>query len=231
LKAVKGFTNTDSNERLTHLQIKNYSTYFSTALIRDHGLREGDVVSICSPNSVWFPVAMFGIMRAGGISALSSPGYTEDEMVHVLKTVGCRFVMVSMSALEVVKRAAKKLEINEKRIFIMGGQTKGSKSMRDLLDVGRRYGEADQVKPSKLPAGKLNSEVCAVLCFSSGTIGLPKAVGHLLFLQVHSQGSFGLTGGKGHGITSKHHSTKSPADPDDIRRSSDDSGIASILPQ
>jgi acyl-CoA synthetase (AMP-forming)/AMP-acid ligase II len=173
---IKGFTNTATKERLTHQQIKDYSTYLSTALIREHGLREGDVVSICSPNSVWFPVGLFGVMRAGGIPALSSPGYTVDEMMHVLKTVGCKFIMTSVSALQVVQDAAKRLKIDENRIFILDGQVTGFKAIEDLLESGRRYGEEGQVKPAKLPGGLNNNEVCTVLCFSSGTTGLPKAV-------------------------------------------------------
>jgi 4-coumarate--CoA ligase len=173
---IKGFRNTQTNQRLAHLQVKDYSTWISTALARDHGLREGDVVSICSPNSVWYPVSVFAVMRAGGLSALSSPGYTENEMVHVLKTVGCRFIMTSISALEVVVKTAKRLGIDQKRIFLLDGQVEGFKSVLDLLDDGKRRGESQQVEPFKLPVGKSNREVCTILCFSSGTTGLPKAV-------------------------------------------------------
>lgn len=112
----------------------------------------------------------------GGVAALSSPGYMEDEMVHALKTVGCRFVMTSVAALEVVTKAARRLGIDERRIFILDGEANGFMSMGTLLDAGRRRGEAGQVRPWKLPAGMNSSEICAVLCFSSGTTGLPKAV-------------------------------------------------------
>lgn len=120
---------------------------------------------------------MFGVMRAGGISALSSPGYTEDEMMHVLKTVGCRFIITSVSGLRVVQDAARRLNIDENHIFILNGQVRGFKAIEDLLESGRRYGVDGQVRPAKLPSGLKNNEVCTMLCFSSGTTGLPKAVG------------------------------------------------------
>ena len=119
---------------------------------------------------------MFGVMRAGGIAALSSPVYTEDEMVHVLGTVKCKFIMTSTIALEVVQKAAKRLRIKNEAIIVLDGDVDGFQSLNRLIEVGRRFGRETQVKAFGLPAGKKNSEVCALLCFSSGTTGLPKAV-------------------------------------------------------
>jgi len=84
---------------------------------------------------------MFGVMRAGGISALSSPGYTEDEMVHVLGTVQCRFIFSSASALEVVKGAAGRLGIEQECIFILGGPPmEGFRTLGELLRMGGGMG-------------------------------------------------------------------------------------------
>ena len=49
-------------------------------------------------------------------------------------------------------------------------------TVKELIKMGESYGKDGQVRPSKIPAGKTNFDVCAFLSFSSGTTGLPKAV-------------------------------------------------------
>jgi 4-coumarate--CoA ligase len=123
-----------------------------------------------------FPVAMFGVMRAGGVASLSSPAYGVDEMVHVLRTVESRFVMCSSASLDIVRKAARVLRISEDRIFILDGEIAGFESVGSLVTAGEGFGEQSQVKAFQIPSGQGNSEICSLLCFSSGTTGLPKAV-------------------------------------------------------
>lgn len=51
-----------------------------------------------------------------------------------------------------------------------------STTIKDLLEIGKSYGESGQIPPFQLPKGKKNKDVCGFLSFSSGTTGLPKAV-------------------------------------------------------
>jgi len=120
-----------------------------------------------SENLQWFPAGMFGVMRAGGITALSSPAYGEDEMLHAIKTVKSKFIFASMSALSVVEKAADRLRIEQSRIFLLDGERPGFESIRTLIETGRRYGDNGQIKSFKFPPGTMNSKVCALLCFSS----------------------------------------------------------------
>lgn len=62
---LRGYLNAVTNERLTWREVKEYSTYISTALVRKYGLKEGETVSLFSQNSIWYPVVMFGCLRAG----------------------------------------------------------------------------------------------------------------------------------------------------------------------
>jgi len=74
---IKGFTNAATKEHLSFADIKAHSTHLSTALVKNYGLQEGQTVSLFSPNTVWYPVAMFGTLRAGGVVSGASPAYGE----------------------------------------------------------------------------------------------------------------------------------------------------------
>lgn len=115
---------------------------------------------------------MFGLMRAGVIGALSSPGYGEDEMVHAFRTVGCKVIICDTGALATVTKAARKLGIGEKRVVVLDSDVEGFRSARELIAVGERLGGGGLVNAFQIPPGKMNSELCALLCFSSGTSGL-----------------------------------------------------------
>ncbi|KAH7323960.1 putative AMP-binding enzyme [Rhexocercosporidium sp. MPI-PUGE-AT-0058] len=174
----KGYTNTFTLSRLDHSEIQTLASNISTALTRKHGLQPGDVVSICSPNAIQYPAIMYGIMRAGGVPALSSPGFNEDEMMHVFKTVDCKLVLCPSETASVVRGALKRLGRKDDCIIETDeasgeGDVAGVKSLGDIIQEGQG---TSQTEVWEIPQGKKNSEVCALLCFSSGTTGLPKAV-------------------------------------------------------
>ena len=63
--SLRGYTNAMTKERISYAEVEKYTTYLSTALVKDHGLKEGDTVALFSPNTIWYPVAMLGTLRAG----------------------------------------------------------------------------------------------------------------------------------------------------------------------
>ncbi|KAL8942931.1 MAG: hypothetical protein Q9211_001181 [Gyalolechia sp. 1 TL-2023] len=173
---VAGYTNAVTGERVDYAQVKEYTTYLSTALVKRHGLKEGETVALFSPNSIWFPVALLGTLRAGGIVSAASPAYNVEEMTYALKTAKAKFVMTIPTAMDVVATAARNADIPEERIFLLQGSLAGYTTMKQLLDIGRSYGRDGQVSSFEIPNGKKSKDICGLLYFSSGTTGLPKAV-------------------------------------------------------
>ncbi|HSA60752.1 MAG TPA: long-chain fatty acid--CoA ligase [Nitrospiraceae bacterium] len=58
------------------------------------GIRKGDRVALCLPNSPQAVIAYFGILRAGGIVVACNPTYTEHELSHQLRNAGARAIVV-----------------------------------------------------------------------------------------------------------------------------------------
>ncbi|KAF9891528.1 hypothetical protein FE257_003995 [Aspergillus nanangensis] len=172
---IAGFVNAATQERLSFAQVKEHATHLCTALVRQYGLQETDTVSLLSENTIWYPVGMFAVLRAGGRVNGASPAYTVDEMLNALKTAKSKYIMTVPSSITVALAAAKVVGIPRQHIFLLEGEHEGFTTMRQLLQIGKSYGKDGQSPIYRIPTGQTN-DVCGYLNFSSGTTGLPKAV-------------------------------------------------------
>lgn len=174
--ALRGYSNGITGERINYAEVQEATTYLSTAMVKRYGLKEGEAVALFSPNNIWYPVAMLGTLRAGGVVSGASPAYNVEEMTYALNKAGTKFLMTVPSSMDVAAAAAKKAGIPRERVFLLEGELEDFTTMKTLLDIGKSFGEMGQIPSFKIPKGKKNKNICAFLSFSSGTTGLPKAV-------------------------------------------------------
>jgi len=173
---LAGYTNATTKERLNWRQVKEATTHLSTALVKKYGLKEGQTVALFSQNTIWYPVAMFGVLRVGGVVSGASPAYNIEEMTYALKTGDAKFLMTHPNSMEVATAAAKNVGIPKENLFLLEGEMDGYTTIKELIEMGKKYGEQGQTPAFKIPKGKTNFDICGFLSFSSGTTGLPKAV-------------------------------------------------------
>jgi long-chain acyl-CoA synthetase len=79
---------------ITFRQIDDMSGKFAAFLRDDAGLQHGDRVAIQLPNLIQYPVAAWGILRAGLVLVNTNPLYTERELRHQFQDSGAKAVVM-----------------------------------------------------------------------------------------------------------------------------------------
>ena len=79
---------------LTFRQVDLLSRAFAAYLQDELKLKKGDRVAIMMPNILQYPVAMFGILRAGLIVVNLNPLYTPPEIIHHINDSGTETIIV-----------------------------------------------------------------------------------------------------------------------------------------
>ncbi|KAJ5573321.1 hypothetical protein N7450_010305 [Penicillium hetheringtonii] len=158
---LAGFTNAVTKERVRYDEVKDHATHLLTALVRNLGLAAGQTVALFSPNSIWYPVAMFATNRIGAVISGASPAYNVEEMTYALKTAQVKVLMTAASSLPVAVPAAKNAGIPKERIILLEGQADGFLTIKDLLVIGKEYGKQQEI-PYQIPTGKKQSRYLRV---------------------------------------------------------------------
>jgi acyl-CoA synthetase (AMP-forming)/AMP-acid ligase II len=138
------------------------------AWLTARGVRPGDVLALCAPNSIEFAVTTYAASSAGAILTTVNPIATGEEIVHQLRQTRARWV-VTTPGLFAPKLEAAALASGIAGTFVIGADTEVTPGAQrfEVLGAG---GKAEAPRSDVIP-----SDV-AFLPSSSGTTGLPKSV-------------------------------------------------------
>jgi long-chain acyl-CoA synthetase len=79
---------------LTYAQLDALSRAFGAWLQKKSGLAPGDRVALMMPNILQYPIALYGILRAGMVVVNVNPLYTARELEHQLKDSGAKAIVI-----------------------------------------------------------------------------------------------------------------------------------------
>ena len=79
---------------ITYAEVDKYSKQFAAYLLGELKLKKGDRVAIMMPNCLQYPIAVFGVLRAGLTVVNTNPMYTARELKHQLVDSGASVILV-----------------------------------------------------------------------------------------------------------------------------------------
>ena len=132
---LNGFQNAVTKERVNWADVKRYSTYISTALVRRYDLHAEETISLFSQNTVFYPVAMFAGLRAGARISGASPAYNVEEMTFALKTANAKFLMTTPGSMEVASKSAEAAGLPKGNVFLLEGELPGYTTVHELIEI------------------------------------------------------------------------------------------------
>ncbi|MES1926474.1 AMP-binding protein [Salinisphaera sp. T31B1] len=181
------FSNMDCE--ITYDDLDTQSRNFAAFLQNDLGFAKGDRIAIMMPNLLQYPIALFGILRAGMVVVNVNPLYTARELEHQLSDAGVRGIVIVENfaatleqvidkvALEAVittqigdrlpllKRTLVNAVVKHVKRMVPSFKLPGATRFNDALAKGAKQ----TLKPVEL-----SGEDIAFLQYTGGTTGLAK---------------------------------------------------------
>jgi long-chain acyl-CoA synthetase len=98
-------------KEFTYGELDILSKKFASYLQNDLGLKKGSRVALMMPNILQYPVALFGIMRAGMVAVNANPLYTQRELEHQLKDSGAEAIVIFTNSCHILEKIITKTKV------------------------------------------------------------------------------------------------------------------------
>lgn len=153
------------------------------------GLKPGERVGLCLPNTPYYVIAYYAVLRAGGIVVNYNPLYVERELEHQVRDSGTTImVVVDLKAIHSkIAAVAERTDLRKIVVCRFGRALPPSKSMMFRLFRGRdvvAHLPKDGRHVDYVTLARTRGPICecvlrpddiALLQYTGGTTGIPKA--------------------------------------------------------
>ncbi|KAK2461606.1 hypothetical protein APHAL10511_006069 [Amanita phalloides] len=155
-------------------EIRTRTFALANGLTKRFQLKDNDVVCLFSLNDVDYLIAMWAVQLIGGVVTCSNPAYSVDELVQQIKLSEASLIIVHAQFLHTAQGAARIVGLSLDRIVLLRETPNAANvTLDELIKFGSKQGSV--VIPRNLRPGEAKTKL-ALLSFSSGTTGKPKAV-------------------------------------------------------
>ncbi|MEY4476176.1 MAG: long-chain-fatty-acid-CoA ligase [Pseudomonadota bacterium] len=114
-------------EMMTFRQLEERSRDFAAYLQQGLGLQKGDRVALMMPNLLQYPIALFGILRAGMVVVNVNPLYTPRELEHQLNDSGAAAIVIVSNFANTLEKVVFKTQVKHVILTRMGDQLSTAK--------------------------------------------------------------------------------------------------------
>ncbi|TQC76965.1 long-chain-fatty-acid--CoA ligase FadD [Pantoea dispersa] len=107
---------------MTYRQLEQQSRAFAAWLQQGLGLQQGDRVALMMPNLLQYPVALFGVLRAGMVVVNVNPLYTPRELKHQLNDSGASAIVIVSNFAHTLEKVVAETPVKHVMLTRMGDQ-------------------------------------------------------------------------------------------------------------
>ncbi|MFP1885211.1 long-chain-fatty-acid--CoA ligase FadD [Lonsdalea quercina] len=114
-------------ETMTFRQLEQRSRAFAAYLQHQLKLKKGDRVALMMPNLLQYPIALFGILRAGMVVVNINPLYTPRELEHQLNDSGASAMVIVSNFAHTLEKVVFNTPVKHVILTRMGDQLSAAK--------------------------------------------------------------------------------------------------------